>query len=142
MRPPAICPKCSKEFTPKRDDACFCSARCRQKAHREAPVTHKHSLTHATSSTRDRWRRAILALLDRHKAVYLNDLLPESRSRADYQQLCRVVAGLEDTGEIETTTYLFQWQHPGYKALFKPGYVIKDRKIALLKDSERLTARS
>jgi hypothetical protein len=87
------------------------------------------------------WQRAILALLDRHSAVYLNDLLSESRTRADYQHLCRVVAGLENAGQIETMSYLARWDHPGHKVLVKPGYQIEDRKeVALLKSSERLTA--
>jgi cystathionine beta-lyase/cystathionine gamma-synthase len=84
------------------------------------------------------WRREILTLLDRHSAIYLNDLLPESRTRAQYQQLCRVVAGLEDTGEIETVYYLTRWNHPGHKVLVKPGHSIEDRNVAKLNNNERL----
>jgi hypothetical protein len=125
-RPPAICLICLKEFTRKRSDARFCSDRCRQQAHRkEAPVTHKCNLVRDMSFRRDRWRRAILSLLDRHSAIYLNDLLPESRTHADYQQLCRVVAGLEDAGQIETMSYWVRWGHPGHKVLVKPGYTIE-----------------
>ncbi|MGO8933599.1 MAG: hypothetical protein ACLQDA_07815 [Terracidiphilus sp.] len=138
-RPPAICQICLKEFTRKRSDARFCSDRCRQQAHRkEAPVTHRHKLARDMSFNRDRWRRAILALLDRHSAVYLNDLLSESRTRAEYQQLCRVVTGLEDAGQIETMTYLLRFNHPGHKVLVKPGYTIKDRNVRELKNNERL----
>ena len=137
-RPPAICPMCLKEFACKRSDARLCSDRCRQQAHRKAPVTHENSSGLATSSNRDRWRRAILALLDRHSAVYLNDLLPESRTRAQYQQLCRVVARLEDAGEIETWEYLTRFNHPGHKVLVKPGCTIKHRNVPLLKNNERL----
>jgi hypothetical protein len=137
-RRPAICSICRKEFASRRSDARFCSDRCRQQAHRQAPVTHKHQPSRKLSTTRDGWKRAILALLDRHSAVYLNDLLPENRTRAQYQQLCRVVAELEDHGEIETLTYWVRWDRPGHKALIKPGYTIKDRQVALLEDGERL----
>jgi hypothetical protein len=139
LRRPATCSICLKEFTSKRGDARFCSNRCRQQAHRKAPVTRKHRSPVELSTTRDSWRRAILALLKRRSAVYLNDLLPENRTRAQYQQLCRVVAELEDHGEIETWSYMVRWNHPGHKVLTKPGHTIKDRKkVALLKDSERL----
>jgi hypothetical protein len=137
-RPPSICPICLKEFPCKRSDARFCSDRCRQQARRRAPVTHKNSWTLETSSNRDTWRREILTLLDRHSAIYLNDLLPVSRTRAQYQQLCRVVARLEDTGEIETIYYRSRWNHPGHKVLVKLGHTIEDRNVAELKSNERL----
>jgi hypothetical protein len=136
-RAPAVCPMCLKGFARKRGDARYCSDRCRQQAHRKAPVTDRQCSPPATSTNRDPWRRAILALLDRHKAVYLNDLLPESRTRAQYQQLCRVVDGLEAAGEIETWRFLSRID-VGHKALTKPGHTIKHRNVKLLKDSERL----
>jgi hypothetical protein len=143
-RPPVICFVCLKEFRSKRSDARFCSERCRQQAHRKAPVTDKNSTTNEHSFNRDRWKRGILALLNRHRAVYLNDLLPESRTRAQYQQLFRVAAELEDAGQIETVSYLFRFNHPGHKVLVKPGHRVKDRKVVELKNNERLptTARN
>ena len=137
-REPTICPICQKEFTRKRADARYCSARCRQQAHRKAPVTDKHQRGAETSTIRNRWRRDILALLDRHGAVYLNDLLPNGYSRAQYQQLCRVVTDMEDRGKIESISYWTRTARPGHKALIKPGHAIEDRDISLLKNSERL----
>jgi hypothetical protein len=107
---------------------------------RRARLALTNSSWLATSSNRDRWTRTILALLDRHSAVYLNDLLPNRRTRAQYQRLRRVVAGLEDAREIETQEYWTRFTYPGHKVLVKPGYTIKDRDdIALLKNRERLT---
>jgi hypothetical protein len=137
-RPPTICSVCLKEFRTKRSDARFCSDRCRQHAHRKAPVTDKTMLPPEHSFNRDRWKRRILALLGRHHAVYLNDLLPESRTRAQYQQLCRVAAELEDAGQIETVSYMCRWGYPGHKVLVKPGHTINDRKVVELKNTERL----
>jgi hypothetical protein len=137
-RPETICPVCRKQFTAKRSDARFCSDRCRQKAHRQAPITAKSSNQRVTIFNRDSWRRGILALLDRHSAVYLNDLLPANRTNAEYQKLCRVVAGLEDHGEIETTSYWVRCGYPGHKALIKPGHEIERPDIVLLEDHERL----
>ena len=111
----------------------------RQQAHRQ--VTHKHHHPRNTSSKRDRWRRAILALLDRHSAVYLNDLLPEGRSRAQYQQLCLTVAELEEHGQIEAVYYLSRWNRPGPKVLTKPGYTVGDRGVTLLMGRERLRSK-
>jgi hypothetical protein len=63
---------------------------------------------------------------------------PRTAPRAQYQQLRQVVAELENRGEIETMNYCSRFLHPGHKALIKPGYAIKDRKVALLKNDERL----
>ena len=39
----SVCETCGREFTPRRNDARYCSAACRQKAyrHRNAPVLAK-----------------------------------------------------------------------------------------------------
>jgi hypothetical protein len=59
--------------------------------------------------------------------------------RAQYQQLCRIAADLEDHGEIKTISCAVRWDHPGHKALIKPGHRAEGRNVALLKDDERLT---
>ena len=87
---------------------------------------------------RDKIERDILALLNRHRAVYLNDLLPKTRTRAQYQAVSLIVAKLEAEGKLDTFSYLVRWDYPGHKALLKPGHTIRDRKVALLKDNERL----
>lgn len=46
--PPAICATCSEQFKGKRKDAKYCSARCRQKAHRDKRVTDKQGSHAAT----------------------------------------------------------------------------------------------
>jgi hypothetical protein len=139
-RPPTICSVCLKEFRTKRSDARFCSDRCRQQAHRiKAPVTDKTMLTPEQSSNRDKWKRAILALLDRHRAVFLNDLLPRHRTRAQYQTLSLVAAELEDHGEIGTWSYAFRMFKPGHKVLLRRGHEVEDDKqIHRLSDDERL----
>jgi hypothetical protein len=88
------------------------------------------------SFIRDQWRRAILALLDRHGAVYV---IAKGHTSAQYQQLFRLVVGMEAAGEINTWSYLCRWNYPGHKVLLKPGHTIDDRNIPLLKDSERLS---
>jgi hypothetical protein len=90
------------------------------------------------SFTRDRWRRAILALLDKHGAVFLNDLLPVDRTPAQCQQLCRVAAELEDTGQIESSYFWFRFMKPGFKVLIKPGYEVEGDQVVTLKAKERL----
>ncbi len=82
------------------------------------------------------------ALLDRHSAVYLNDLLPEGRSRAQYQQLCLTVAELEEHGQIEAVDHSStDGIRPGPKVLTKPGYTVGDRGVTLLMGRERLRSK-
>jgi hypothetical protein len=61
--------------------------------------------------------RAILALLDRHRAVYLNDLLPDNRTSAQYQAVSLIAAKLQAEGKIDTISYLCRYDHPGHKVL-------------------------
>jgi hypothetical protein len=136
-RASAVCEVCGREFKSKRNDAHFCSARCRQRAHRKRGVTAKHSLRPRRLSSRD-LQRAVLALVRKHRAVYLNDILPAGRTRAQYQALSLAAARLEAAGEIETVSYWARWDYPGHKVLLRPGYEIKDRKVHLLKDDERV----
>jgi hypothetical protein len=134
-RLPKLCASCGKEFKSKRDDARFCSSRCRQRMHRKAPVTDKSKATGVLSFKRD-----ILAVLDRHRAVFLNDLLPPERTSAQYQALCRASRMLEDAGEIETFRYLVQWDKPGHVVLTKPGHEVEaPDKVPPLKPDERLS---
>jgi len=136
-RPPAICAVCGKGFKSKRADSRYCSDRCRQQAHRK-PVTDKKTYRRSTLFSRDKLESAILALLDRHRAVYQNDLLPANRTSAQYQAVSLVAVKLEAEGKIETISYWCRWGHPGSKVLIKPGHTVEDRKVALLKDNERL----
>ena len=132
-----VCAFCGEGFESKRADGRYCSDRCRQQAHRK-PVTDKATHPRRALFSRDRLEGAILALLDRHRAIYQNDLLPAKRTSAQYQAVSLVAAKLEAEGKIETFSYLVRWGYPGSKVLVKPGHIIKDRKIALLKDDERL----
>jgi len=109
-RPASIC-ACGRKIESKRADARYCSARCRQEAHRK-PVTDKSSTNTVHSFSRDRVERAILDLLDRHRAIYLNDLLPANRTRAQYQALSLLAAQLEDDGKIDSFSYLVRWHYP------------------------------
>jgi hypothetical protein len=140
-RRPATCTVCGAKFKSKRrDDARFCSDRCRQRAHRKAAVTGRNSLHRERLTIRDDWRHHILALLRRHRAVFLNDLLPESRTRAQYQALSLVAAKLESDGQIDTLSYLCRFGKPGFKALLKRGHAVEHPdKIYRLKDDERLS---
>jgi predicted nucleic acid-binding Zn ribbon protein len=137
VKPPAVCAVCGKGFKSKRADSRYCSDRCRQKAHRKS-VTDKSSRRSRTSFSRDKVEGVILALLDRHRAIYQNDLLPANRTSAEYQAVSLVAAKLEAEGKIEIFSYLYRWGYPGSKVLVKPGHIIEDRKVALLKDHERL----
>jgi len=135
-RPPKHCASCGKELKSKRDDARFCSVRCRQRMHRKAPVTHK-----SKAPSRLSFKRDILAVLDRHRAVFLNDLLPPNRTSAQYQALCRASRMLEDAGEIETLSYWTRFGKPGHVVLIKPGHKVENPdRVPRLKPEERLTA--
>ena len=137
-RPQKICanPDCGIAFQSKRKDARFCSDRCRQQAHR---VTDKSSTHTQPLSNRDAWERKLLALLDRHQAVFLNQLLPEERTRAQYQALCLLVAKLEAAGKVESIFYYARYGKPGFKALVKPGHVVEHpNQIPKVKAKERL----
>jgi hypothetical protein len=117
------CESCGTEFKRTRTDARYCSNACRQRAHRQ-PVTDKssaHMRLHL-SVTSDAWERGILALLERHPAVFLNDLLPEERTRAQYQALVRAAVKLEDEGKIDSFSYMFKMFKPGHKVLLRRGY--------------------
>jgi hypothetical protein len=138
LRAPTICATCGTDFKRKRKDARFCSDACRQKAHRKAPVTDKTNARRTTLFIRDA-KRLILAAIDRHQAVFLNDLLPPERTNAEYQALCRAARMLEDHGEIESLTYWARFGKPGFRALHKPGFEIEyPDKIHRLKPDERV----
>ena len=51
--PPTVCLSCGEEFRGKRKDAKYCSAKCRQKAHREKRVTDKTKSHVATLNNRN-----------------------------------------------------------------------------------------
>jgi hypothetical protein len=134
---PSICAVCGEGFKSKRADSRYCSDKCRQKAHRK-PVTDKSTYQRRPSFSRDKLKSAILTLLDRHRALYQNDLLPAKRTSAQYQAVSSMAAKLEAEGNLETFYCWGRWGYPGSKVLAKPGHVIKGRKVALLKDNERL----
>jgi hypothetical protein len=121
LKPPMICATCGTKFQGKRKDARYCSGACRQKAHRKAPITDKSKPRRAPLSIRD-GKRLILIALDRHQAVFLNDLLPPERTTAEYQALCRASRVLEDCGEIESFRYRGRFNKPGFLVLMKPGH--------------------
>jgi hypothetical protein len=136
-RPSAVC-VCGKKFKAKRADARYCSARCRQNTHRK-PVTDKSSGPEAPSFNCDKVRRSILALVHRHRALYLNDLLPDNRTTAQYQAVAKIVRELESEGKIDRLDYMCRFGKPGHKVLMKLGYKIDEpRDIPLLKDGEKL----
>jgi hypothetical protein len=121
------CESCGTEFKRTRSDARYCSNTCRQRAHRQS-VTGKSSTVVSTSSSRNgAWERGILALLERHPAVFLNDLLPKERTRAQYQALALAAVKLEDEGKIDSFSYMFKMFKPGHKLLLRRGYQIKDK---------------
>jgi hypothetical protein len=117
----------------------FCSARCRQSAHRK-PVTDKPTTPRSSLSIRDA-KRLISIALDRQPAVFLNDLLVPNRTsgrKRAYQVLCRASRMLEDSGEIGSFNYWSRYGKPGFVVLTKPGHEVKNPKeIALLKDADR-----
>ncbi len=110
------CEACGNEFRRARTDARFCSDTCRQRAHRKA-VTDRSNSHGVLTSNRDVLERGILALLERHPAVFLNDLLPEERTRAQYQALVLAALKLEDDGKIGSFSYWARWGKPGHKVL-------------------------
>jgi hypothetical protein len=136
-RPPRTCATCAKTLKSTRADARYCSDRCRQQAHRQ-PVTDKYKTHGKTSINRDKIERDILALLARHSAVYLNDLLPAHRTNAQYQAVALITRKLEAEGKIESVSYMSCFNHPGFLVLTKPGHEIKDRDVIELGDDERL----
>jgi hypothetical protein len=81
----------------------------------------------------------ILTLLKRRPAVFVNDLLPDNRTRAQYQALCAAAVNLERAGKIESLRYYFRTGRPGFKVVTRPGYDIDDSKdIPRLKAKERI----
>ena len=104
------------------------------------PAKARNSLHGEPLTIRDDWRHDILALLGRHRAVFLNDLLPKTRTRAQYQALSLVAAKLESDGKIDTLSYVCRFTKPGFKALLKRGHAVKHPdEIYRLKDDERLS---
>jgi hypothetical protein len=81
-RPPKHCASCGKEFKAKRNDAQFCSSRCRQRARRQAPITDKSHLQNNMLFIRDAkrliWlrsiaiRRCFSTIFCRHREPRLN----------------------------------------------------------------------
>jgi hypothetical protein len=118
-RPKKQCASCAKEFNTKRTDARFCSERCRQRAHRKAPVTDKPKHRVRTLFIRDA-KALILTALKRHPAVFLNDLLPPDRTQAQYQALCRASRMLEQAGEVSWFSYWCRYGKPGFLVLHRP----------------------
>ena len=118
------CPTCGMQFRIARTDARYCSDPCRKRAHREkrALVTDKQSNTGARSFIRHKsLENRILKLLKKHPAVFLNDILPMERTRAEYQALCLAAVKLEREGKIESFSYTWRDDKPGHKALHRPG---------------------
>jgi hypothetical protein len=140
-RPHRRCETCGAEFKRTRTDARYCSATCRQRAHRKA-VTDKSRTPQSPKSNRHNgaWERGILALLERHQAVFLNDLLPEERTRAQYQALVLTAVKLEDEGKIDSWSYAYRWDKPGSKVLLRRGYQLKNNQLDA-KHIHRLTAK-
>jgi hypothetical protein len=143
-RPQRRCETCGADFKRTRTDARYCSATCRQRAHRQA-VTDKSRTPLRPKSIRhnDAWELAILALLKRHPAVYLNDLLPEQRTRAQYQALSLAAVKLEEADKINTWSFWSRWDRPGNKVLTRRDFKVKndqieEHQIHRLTDKERL----
>jgi hypothetical protein len=135
------CESCGKPIKSKRDDARFCSARCRQRAHRA--VTDKHMLQEKRVFNRDKAARHILALVDRHRAIWLNDLLPDNRTKAQYQAVALIAAKLEAEGKIDDWHWGREWSwgetETRFKALARPGLNKLDRPdVHRLTDDEQL----
>jgi hypothetical protein len=138
--PATACAVCGVKFKGKREDARFCSDACRQKAHRKAvTVTDKNRRHGETLISRDSlWQRGIIALIERHSAVFLNELLPRTRTPAQYQALCLVARKLEADGKISSIIYWSRIGRPGFKLLVKPGYDSKSHPIPRLRPNEKL----
>jgi hypothetical protein len=140
-RPARRCEVCGGEFKRSRADARYCSDTCRQRAHRKAFVTGKYKPPVATRTNRDRLERGILGLLDRYPAVFLNDILPDGYSRAQYQALALAANRLEDDGKIGATYYWSRVGKPGHKVLARPGHEVEHpNQVPRLKANERLDA--
>ena len=137
------CEDCGLEFKKPRTDARYCSDTCRQRAHRKAKalVTHKHNDRLKPITCRDKaavWEGRILAVLERQPAVFLNNLLPENRTRAEYQALCLAAANLETAGKINSFHCYTRIGRPGFKYLVRPGHKIDHPdQVPLLKGEER-----
>jgi hypothetical protein len=129
-RPPRRCEACGAQFKRTRTDARYCSDACRQRAHRKASVTAKHNHPGEKMTNRNGfWERGILALLERHPAVFLNDVLPENRTRAQYQALCLAAAKLEAASKIDSRSYWSRCGKPGHKLLVRRNYKVKNNRI-------------
>jgi hypothetical protein len=125
------CPTCGIKFRVSRIDARYCSDPCRLRAHRKtrALETDKQTPTGVSSFIRFMsLKNRILNVLKKHPAVWLNDILPRERTRAEYQALCLAAVKLEDEGKIKSRFYDYRWGKPGHKALHRPEYEIKDSK--------------
>ena len=136
-RPKRMC-ECGRPIKSRRADARYCSPACRQRAHRKA-VTDRSNAHGGTSSKC--YDRAILAHLERHPAVFLNDLLPEGRSRAEYQALSIAAIKLEEGGKIDTTSYTYKFNKPEHQVLLRKdaNLDIGPDDIHRLTDDERRT---
>ena len=122
------CATCKAKFKRARTDARYCSDTCRQRAHRKtrAVVTDKQRSTAEPLTSRDIClEKRVLEILKKQPAVFLNDILPTDRTRAEYQALCLAAVKLEREGKIESTSYLTRCSKPGFKALHRPGYEIE-----------------
>ena len=141
LQPQRQCEGCGKAFKRSRTDARFCSDTCRQRAHRKAVTDRSNTHGIPTSNRYADWERGILALLERHQAVFLNDLLPKERTRAQYQALSLAAIKLEDEGKIGSLSYWVRWDRPGHKVLLRRGYKINgqlpNEKVHRLTEKER-----
>jgi hypothetical protein len=143
-RGPKQCQTCGAKFTRMRTDARYCCDTCHKRAHRKtrALVTDKRVLSansRLSVTSINVFEGRILTLLKRRPAVFVNDLLPDNRTRAQYQALCAAAVNLERAGKIESLRYYFRTGRPGFKVVTRPGYDIDDSKdIPRLKAKERI----
>jgi hypothetical protein len=70
------------------------------------------------------WQRGILAALERYPAVYLMDLLPRPRTRAQVVALNRAARQLADAGKVETLHWLCRATKPGFVVVTRPGHSV------------------
>jgi hypothetical protein len=94
------------------------SDRCRQQAHRKAVTEGMHGIELRFIVTAE---SALSLRLDRHRAIYLNDLLSQNRTRAQYQAVALIAAKLEAEGKIDSMLYFSRWNHPAIRLWASAG---------------------
>jgi len=81
-----------------------------------------------------KWQRMILEELERRRAFYVADLLPDGYSRSDYSALIRAAYKLLDAGRVELTRYMC-WGSAGRKlAVSFPGVAFDRDELRLKVD--------